>query len=377
MNESTTTFVGLDVHKSFIQVAAWLPGSQQPLEWRVPNETVKVNGLCRKLRRVAPGRVELCYEAGPCGYQLSRQLNAVESFHCIVIAPSLIPRKPGERVKTDRRDARKLATFLRSGDLLTEVKAPSPEDEARRELCRLRGTLKEDQKAAKHRVSKFLLRQGRHFNGSKTNWTTIHFEWLRAQRFENEHLQFTFDSLFWSLESLTQRLQLVEQRLEEAAKDEAVREAVEILLCFKGIRLVTAMSLVTELYSFERFTTPRGLMALLGMTPSEHSSAGNPHRGGIPKAGNGRLRKLMVESTHSCIRSSHTGYALAARRMGQPPWAVAIAEKAQVRLRARYVRLTMKGKHHNKAIMAVARELVGFIWAALTEHRARKLEAHA
>jgi len=150
-----------------------------------------------------------------------------------------------------------------------------------------------------------------------------------------------------------------------------------VLQCFKGIRLVTAMSLVSELYSFERFATPRGLMAFLGMTPSEHSSSGEARRGGITKAGNGRLRKLMVESAQNCVRSSHTGREVKARREGQPPWAVGIAEKAQRRLYARFVRLTRTGKPHNKAIVAVARELVGFVWAMLAEQHARSTEVHA
>jgi transposase len=371
-----TRYVGLDVHKAFIQVALLRPGEDSPVEWRVRHEPSKVTGLVRKLERLCPGSVEVCYEAGPCGYPLSRRLNAVERVRCVVIAPSLIPRKPGERIKTDRRDARKLAAYLRSG-LLTEVAAPSVDDEARRELCRRRQTVKDDLKAAKQRLLKFLLRQGRVFRGSKTNWTRTHFRWLRAQRFDAGHSPFVFDDLLWAVDSLSQRLGLVEERIAEAAQQEAVREAVELLQCFKGIRLVTAMSLVTELYSFERFTSPRGLMAFLGLTPSEHSSSGEARRGGITKAGNGRLRKLMVESSHSAVRSSHTGYPLKARRQGQPPWAVAIAEKAQRRLRARYVRLTMKGKHHNKAVIAVAREFVGFIWAMLAEHQLRSTEAHA
>lgn len=375
MNEGNS-YVGLDVHKRFIQVALQLPERAEVLEWRVPNQPPKVGGMIRKLQRLCSGPVEVCYEAGPCGYVLSRRLNAVEDFRCIVIAPSLIPRKPGERVKTDRRDAKKLASYLRGG-LLTEVLPPSPKDEARREVCRRRAGVREDLKAAKHRLSKFLLRHGRRFNGSKTNWTTTHFAWLRAQRFGASEMQFVFDDLLWAVDSLQQRLGLLEGRIEELASDEAVREPIQLLQCFKGIRLITAASVVTELYSFERFTSPRGLMAFLGMTPSEHSSAGNPKRGGITKAGNGRLRKLMVEAAQNCCRSHTTAYALKARRSGQPPWAVALAEKAQKRLYNRFRSLSSKGKPHNVAIMAVARELVGFVWAMLAEHHARTQEVHA
>jgi len=370
------SYVGLDVHKAFIQVALLLPERDEALQWRVPNEPAKVSGLVRKLQRSCPGHVELCYEAGPCGYALSRRLNGVKRFRCQVIAPSLIPRKPGDRVKTDRRDARKLAAFLRSG-LLTEVRPPSPEDEARRDLCRRRSSIQTDLKAAKHRLSKFLLRNGRVFRGTKTNWTEKHFQWLRSQRFEDANAQFVFDDMLWAVDSLTQRLGLVDERIAEISTDEALVEPVALLQCFKGVAVVTAVSVVVELYSFERFDSPRGLTAFIGLVPSEHSSSGKPNRGGITKAGNGRLRRLLVEAAHNCVRSAHTGKHLAKRREGQPPWAVALAEKAQLRARKRYLRLTARGKLHNVAVVAVAREMAGFLWAMLMEHHLRKQEAHA
>ena len=180
---NAVTYVGLDVHKVFIQAAVLLPDREAPLELRAPNEPSKVGSFMRTLERLCQDRVELCYEAGVCGDQLSRRLNGGERFDCIVIAPSLIPRKPGDRIKTDRRDARKLGEYLRGG-LLTEVRPPSPADEARRGLCRWRGAVKEDLEASTHRLSKFLLRHDRRFQGSKTDWTVAHVQWLRMQRLE-------------------------------------------------------------------------------------------------------------------------------------------------------------------------------------------------
>jgi len=368
------TYVGLDVHQKFIQVAMLAPGHEDAVEWRTPNTAEKVRALAKKVRRLTSGEVSLCYEAGPTGYTTARILNAEPGFTCRVIAPSLIPQKPGERIKTDRRDAKKLANYLRAG-LLTEVRAPSPEDEARRELSRARGAAKDDEKRAKQRLSKFLLRHGRIYREGKKPWTGQHMGWLNRQRFDDPLLQMVFDDLLRALEHARDRVRGLDDAIEEAATDEAVWEQVGILRCFKGIDTTTAMSVVSELYSFERFESPRSLMAFLGMTPSEHSSAGETNRGGITKAGNSRLRKLLIEAAWHYTRSARVGYPLAKRREDQPGWAVDIADKALHRLHRRYWRLTARGKIPTKAVMAVARELVGFIWAALTYHRLQ--EAHA
>ncbi len=351
------------------------PGQQQPLEWRVPNTEAKVSGLIRKLRGLWSGQVLLCYEAGPTGYVLQRRLNAVEGFRCRMIAPSLIPRKPGERVKTDRRDARKLAELLRAG-LLTEVAAPSPEDEARRELCRARGSAKQDEKRAKQRLSKFLLRHGRTFTGGKVLWTDKHLAWLDRQRFVHAHLKLAFDSLVRALGQARDRVRELEAAIEVAAQQEPVKVPVALLRCFKGIDTTTAMGIVTELHGFERFHSPRALMSYLGMTPSEHSSGGSSSKGGITKSGNSRLRRLFTEAAWNYTRSCTTGRALRRRRAGQPGWAIDVADKAQSRLHRRYWRLTRSGKHQNKAVMAIARELVGFVWVVLAKHSAELQGVH-
>jgi transposase len=366
-------FVGLDVHKSFIQVAARAGGRVEFQEWRLPHTDQDVRRLIQQLRNgFGASTFLLCYEAGPTGYALSRRLSAEEGMHCSVIAPSLIPRKPGERVKTDRRDARKLAELLSAG-LLTEVLPPSPEDEARREVCRARGAAQDDVKRAKQRLGKLLLRQSVRYPG-KTPWTKKHLEWLERQHFEQKHLQTTFDAYLRALTQCLDRVRELDDALTEAAQDGAVAEQVALLKCFKGVQTTTAMGIVTELYNFERFESPQALMAFLGMTPSEHSTGGRANRGGITKAGNSRLRKLLVEAAWNHTRSNKAGVRLRERRKGQPGWAVDNAEKAQTRLHARYWRLVARGKHSNKAVMAIARELVGFIWVALAEQNVAKLQ---
>lgn len=374
MSESIS-FVGLDVHKKFIQVAMLRPGDVEPVTWRVPHTAPKVDGLVRRLRQACEGQIELCYEAGPTGYALCRRLEREEGFRCSVIAPSLIPRKPGERVKTDRRDAKKLAHYLKAG-LLTEVQPPSPEDEARRELVRARTAAKEDEQRAKHRLSKFLLRQGRTYSGGTTLWTKTYMLWIERQKFGPRHLQTTFDVLLRALCQVQDRIRELDQAVSSAAQDEAVRHPVAFLRCFKGIDTTAAMALVTELYSFERFNSPRSLMAFVGLTPSEHSSAGEPNRGGITKAGNSRLRRLATEVAWHFTRTNKTGRALRTRREGQPGWVVDVAERAQHRLYRRYWALVRRGKHPNKAVTAIAREFLGFVWVVLAKNRVLQ-EAHA
>lgn len=369
-------YVGLDVHKRFIQAAVLRPGEVEVLELRVPHTESKVSGLIRKLRKVCKGPIEFCYEAGPTGYGLNRRLNKEAGLSCRVIAPSLIPRKPGERVKTDRRDARKLAEMLRGG-LLTEVRPPTPEDEARRELSRAREAAKEDEKKAKQRLSKFLLRHGREYRDGKAAWTNKYMVWLERQRFEHSWAQTAFDSLLRALGQAQDRVRELDTALEAAAQDEPIRTPVALLRCFRGIQTTTAMGLVTELHGFARFDSPRSLMSFIGLTPSEHSSGESTRRGSITKAGNGRVRRLLIESAWTYIRSNKAGYRVRQRREGQPGWAIDVAERAQARLHRRYWRLVQGGKHPNEAVTAIARELAGFIWVVLAKHACTVQEANA
>lgn len=361
--EEGITWVGLDAHKSAINAAMYLPGSDKPIEWQLVNEVRAVRRMVRKVERQAPGEVRFCYEAGPCGYSLQRQITDAGEASCMVVAPSLIPRKPGERIKTDRRDARKLGRLFRAG-LLTEVQPPSEEHEAARDLCRAREDVREDLTRSRHRLGKLLLRRGITFEGGKKAWTRAHRVWLRGLRFERAFDQAVLDDYLLAIEQLEERLRGLDERIEQLGQDPDCAEAVGALRCFRGIDTITAATIVTELYSFGRFTSPRGLMAFLGLVPSEHSSSDSRRQGGITKAGNGHVRRVLVEAAwHYRHRPSITS--LKRRREGQPARVVAIADKAMQRLHRRFNRMTAKGIPSNKVAVATARELVGFVWAAL------------
>jgi transposase len=361
--EKGITFVGMDAHKEWIKLAVLLAGQTKPVEWQVANEKAAVRRMLRKVQRLSPGNeVRFCYEAGPCGYALQRWIQEAGSV-CVVVAPSLIPRKPGDRIKTDRRDARKLAEMYRAG-LLTEVHAPTPADEAARDLCRAREAAQEDLMRCRHRLSKMLLRRGWSWNGTKRAWSQGHRLWLRSLRLEHQADQLVLEDYLLAIEQLEQRLPWLEQRIEELSQQPAYAEAVAALRCFRGIDTITAMGLVTELHDFMRFNSPRGLMAFLGLVPSEHSSGESERRGGITKAGNRHARRLLIEAAWH-YRHRPNAANLKRRREGQPPHVVALADKAMLRLHRRFNRMLEKGKPRPKIVVAVARELTGFIWAAL------------
>jgi transposase len=359
---STTTFVGLDAHKETIFVSMLPAGRKAPIEWQLPNGPQAARKLARRLEREAVGEVRACYEAGPCGYALQRQLDK-QGIRCDVVAPSLIPVKPGDRIKTDRRDAKKLAEMLRA-DLLTVVRPPTEAEEAVRDLCRCREDAKHDETRARNRLMKFLLRQGRIY-GDGCAWTQRYERWLRSQRFDNPVEQAVFDEYLLVVEQRQERVIAIEEKLGQIAVEEPYREPVAHLRCFRGIDTVTAMTLVAELHDIRRFKSPRELMAYLGLVPSEHSSSDKHRRGSITKAGNSHARRVLVETSWQYRHKPAVGKSLRARRRGQPPQIIAIADRAMSRLNRRYWALTMRGKPHNVATIAVARELVGFIWSAL------------
>jgi transposase len=315
------------------------------------------------MRRRAPGVVLCCYEAGPLGYGLQRAL-LDQGLECVVVAPSLIPVKPGDRIKTDRRDARKLAELLRGG-LLTEVHAPTPEQEAVRDLCRAREAAKDDLNRVRHRLSKFLLRRDVRWTGGRSAWTKAHRSWLRGLRLELEADQVILDDHLLALDQVEDRLAALLTRLEAISIEAPYAEPVGWLRCFRGIDTITAISIVAELHDWRRFSSPRALMAYLGMIPSEHSSGGQERRGALTKAGNGHVRRLLIETAwHYRHRPAVRGR-LRKRRQGQPAHVIGLADRAQQRLYARYRRLLERGKPHNKIVVAIGRELVGFLWAAL------------
>jgi transposase len=358
-----TTYVGLDVHKDSIHVAMYLPGVGEPVEWKTGHNGKTLPRLARRLRKEAPGRVLSCYEAGPCGYAPQRALEKAR-VRCQVVAPALIPVKPGERVKTDRRDARKLGRLLRSGDL-TEVHPPTEEDEAVRDLCRAREDAKEDRERARHRLQKFLLRRGIFYTAGRKAWTGQHRRWLQGLRIGPGATQATLDTYLAALAEVEERLKALDGQLQELAQEERYRKPVGKLRCFQGVDTLTALTVVSELHGFFRFGSPRGLMAYLGMVPSEHSSGRTRRQGGITKAGNAHVRRVLIESAWHYRHRPSVGRRLAERREGQPPWVIALADQAHRRLHRKYWGLLKRGKPVNKAVTAVGRELVGFIWAVL------------
>lgn len=361
--EKPTTHVGLDAHQETIHAAVLLPGSTHPLEDRFGNTPEGIRRWVRRLRHRAPGEVICAYEAGPIGYGLLRQLEAL-GLECVVVAPALIPIKPGDRVKTDRRDARKLAELLRGG-LLTPVRAPTPAQEAVRDLCRAREAVKRDQLRLRHRLSKFCLRRGLRWTRGRKAWTQAHLGWLRGQRLEQPADQAVLDDHLLALEQLEGRLSALDAKLAAIAGEAPYAEPVGALRCFRGVDTLTALSLVAELHDVRRFASPRQLMAYVGLVPSEDSSGTQRRRGPITRAGNARVRRLLVEAAWHYRHRPAVGRRLAERRQGQPARAIAIADRAQHRLHERYRRLLARGKAHNQVVVAVGRELLGFLWAAL------------
>jgi transposase len=363
-----TTYVGVDAHKKDLFIAMLIGNERTPVTWTVPNEPNAVRRLVRKLEREAPGPVRMCYEAGPCGDALQRQV-ATARVSCQVIAPSLIPRKPGERIKTNRRDAKKLAELFRAG-LLTEVRPPTPEDEAVRDLCRARDDAREDLQRSRHRLGKLLLRRGLHYSAGR-NWTQGHRRWIASLQWAHPSERVVVDDYLLAIDHLEARLIELDARLVEIADTERYRERVGWLRCFRGIDTLTAILMLAELHDVQRFRSAPALMAYVGLVPGEDSSGEKPRRGRITRMGNALVRRLLVETAWHYQHRPGTGPALTRRRKGQPSRVIAIADKAQQRLCRRFRRLAEQHKPAPKVAVAIARELAGFLWAALQPAPAR------
>ena len=356
------TYIGLDVHKRSIAVAV-RQGGVLVHEEQLPNEPGAVTRWAGRWKRRSKGHVKCAYEAGACGYALQRQL-AKLGIPCEVVAPSLVPRKPGDRIKTDRRDARKLAEYLEGGHL-TPVHPPSPAQEAARDLCRAREDAKQDRMRCRHRLSKFLLRHGKSYSPGRKHWTEAHRLWLTRLTFDEAPERVVFDDYRLAVAQVDARIEALDRQIVELAQTAPYRVAVGALRCFRGIDTRTAFGLVTELHSIEHFDRASGLMAFVGLVPSEASSGERQQRGAITKAGNGHVRKLLIEAAWHARHKPAIPVALRKRREGQPPEIVARADVAQRRLHRRYWRLVERGKPTTVAATAVARELTGFVWAAL------------
>jgi len=358
---SRMVHVGLDVHAETIAVAvADRDGSVRDLG-TILNRPEAVRKLVSKLG--GPSALRICYEAGPTGYALYWQLAAL-GVHCDVIAPTLVPTKVGDRVKTDRKDATKLARCYRAGDL-TPVFVPDAATEALRDLVRARESAKQDHLRARHRLGKFLLRHGCRRPDGMRAWTARHEVWLAQQRFDLEALQIVYDEHRVAMSVVADRVERLEVAILNAVKGltPTQQALVGALAALRGVRAVTAATIVSEVTTFRRFPTARQLMGYAGLVPREHSSGSSTRRGAITKTGNAHLRRVLVESAWAYRHHATTTGVLRQRQIGQPASVIAIAQAAQTRLCSRYRRMAALGKSPLFIATTIGRELLGFMWA--------------
>lgn len=358
-------YIGLDVHKDTIAVSlASIDGSKPRYYGEIVNTHKAIEKLMKKLN--PDGEVfGICYEAGPCGYVLYRQLTQM-GHDCIVVAPSLIPMKPGDRVKTDRRDSESLARLHRANEL-TAVWVPDAEQESMRDLTRAREDMKHLERQSRQRLSAFLLRHGQNYDTGKSKWTKTYFRWLEQIKFEQPIQQIVLQEYIDSVTEQQSRVAGLETEMEKALKGWCLAPVVEALMALRGCKLITAMTIMAELGDITRFNSPRQLMAYLGLVPSEYSSGKSTRRGGITKTGNGHVRKVLTESAWSYrFPARKTAHLQRAAKLTSPA-VQAIAWKAQKRLCGRYQHLIGRGLIKVKVCTAIARELVGFIWAVACE----------
>ena len=360
-HSTNTIWVGLDIHSRSITAAILHGDRPEPEIVRLPGDLNATRRLFRKL--ADRGVPRACYEASGAGYVLQRTLDH-DGFHCDVIAPSLIPSLPGDHRKTDRLDAVHLARMYRSGHL-TPVAVPDVDQEAVRHLVRARLFLRRQITRSKHRIMGILRTTDHRFTGSKSYWTKTHRAWLAKLRREIDGpMQIVLASELEMLEYLETSQRSMDARITEIAQQHPWRRPVEALCCFRGIKTLTAMTILTEIGDIKRFKSPRQLMGYTGLVPSERSSGDRQRRGPITRSGNRYLRRVLIESAWHYSKRAGSTLVLERRRMGQDPAVVGIAVKAQHRLRRRYEHLA-RTKHTNKAVTALARELVGFIWSML------------
>jgi transposase len=369
-------FLGLDVHAETIAVAIAEPDGEVRSLGTIANRAESIRKLVKKLGSAE--QLKACYEAGPTGYVLYWQL-AELGVACEVIAPTLVPMKAGDRVKTDRRDAERLARSYRSGDL-TAVWVPDEGSEALRDLVRAREAAKQDQLRARHRLSKFLLRMGQRPAVGMKAWTAPYMAWVRQVHFTQVAREATMLDYLHEVDHMSERVRRLEQAITEAVKlaTPAVQEVVKGLQALRGIAEISAVTIMAELGSMTRFDTPRQLMGYSGAVPSENSSGKRTQRGSITKTGNAHLRRIVVEAAWSYRLRPAIGPRLRKRQEGVSEPIKEIAWKAQVRLTKRYARLAAAGKDQRKIVTAVGRELLGFIWAiGIKAETASKLQMAA
>jgi transposase len=359
MDEGTKVYVGLDVHKDSIAIAVAEAGRAPA--WLVGQIAHDMPKLLKALARLGePGAVHVVYEAGPTGYGLQRALSA-KGYRCDVIAPSLIPRRAGDRIKTDRRDCLRLAELARAGELRA-VWIPDRGDEAIRDLSRAREDAVNSRTQARHHLKSFLLRHEIRYSG-KTAWSKTFYRWLGELNFGDSSSQVAFTEYHLAVQAADQRVDRLTKALTGSATGWRFESVVQSLQALRGIDVVSAIGLVAEIGDIARFDHPRKLMAYLGLVPSEHSSGDRVRKGSITKTGNGHARRLLTEAAWNYRFTPRIGRVAQARQEKLAEPIKAIAWKAQLRLSGRYARLNGRGVHHNKVCVAVARELAGFVWA--------------
>jgi transposase len=361
MTDHSETFVAFDTAKlrNAVAIADGARGGDVRFFGEIDNSGPATAKLVRRLAAKHKG-LTFCYEAGPTGYGLYRQIKSL-GHECVVVAPSLIPKKPGDRVKTNRRDARTLVKLLRAGEL-TSVWVPDARHEAMRDLTRARGAAVKDLRRKRQQVSSFLLRQGRHYPGSRT-WTKTHMGWLASQKLEHLEQRIAYEEMLLAIRQAEERVERLDEAIRVALPDWSLAALVTALMALRGFDLVSASVFVAEIGDLSRFRTPRELMGYLGLVPSEHSTGDRVKRGPITKAGNGRARRTLIESSWSYRFPPRVSKKKQEKVAAAPRAAREIAWKAQCRLNLRFRALSRRGKLSTVVVTAIARELAGFIWA--------------